>query len=65
MRQFSIRRTAAAGLQLSLLEDGEEVGGGGSPDTPEDREFLEDQAYEWGATEEVSADGGGNAQPTP
>jgi hypothetical protein len=63
MKQFSIERTAAGRLRLRLLEDGEEMGGGSAPDTEEDRWALENEAYSWGATEEVDA-GGADAKPT-
>lgn len=57
MKAFSIESKPNGDLRLRLFEDGEEMGGGGAPDTPEDRAFLEDQAYAWGAAEEVQPDG--------
>jgi len=66
VKTFSITRNRAGELRLKLLDDGVEMGGGCAPDTPEDRSFLEDHAYEWGATEQVPADGGvADALSTP
>ena len=64
-RQFSIEITPADGLRLRLIEDGDEMGGGGAENTPAGRMFLENQAYAWGATEEVQPEGGADAKSTP